>query len=184
MRSQDEITAYHEAGHAVMAMSVGFQVIRISIRNDASGLGHVCYAVPNEWTDELRRKAVLICCGGLAGDFLHWQAMEKSVVEQDEVATGYFNDRRNASEHLLYISENDVFELYQSLAIRYLQVPERWKIVEEIVFFLRGSGAIDGSDLLHRWAEACPQISDKDLTHISSLVEMERKTVCAVTGID
>ena len=50
-REQIEITAYHEAGHAVMAMSVGFLVTEISVTHQltamdtqpADALPHVGY---------------------------------------------------------------------------------------------------------------------------------------------
>lgn len=40
-REQLVITSFHEAGHAVMAMSAGFMVTELSCVTSADGQGHV-----------------------------------------------------------------------------------------------------------------------------------------------
>lgn len=172
MRTQEEITAYHEAGHAVMAMSCGFVVTRISIRPDVSSLGRTAYGIPGEMADEVRRKDVLVACGGLAADFIHFNVTHGS--HDDEVALGHFGDQEKAHDHLSVLGESDHFNTYLAVTIRYLTTPERWRIVEEVAYILLGAGAIDGVDLLRRWSQACPLITGADLTHLSALIETAR----------
>ncbi len=164
MRDQQMITAYHEAGHAVMAMSCGFHVGRISIRPNDSNLGHVAYGLPEELTPEIRRKDVLVCCAGLAADAIHsrlWSQENEVLDEADPM--GYLEDQRRGRDHLPMIGGDETFEDYLALTMWYLRSPERWKIVEEIVFFLLGAGAIDGAVLIRKWAEQCPPLTDDQI---------------------
>src|SRR4029077_20734066 len=69
MDSSAEHTAYHEAGHAVMALALGRPVDHVSIRADAQFLGHCEFrkAVFRPSEDWLERE-MLIALAGLAAE--------------------------------------------------------------------------------------------------------------------
>src|SRR5436309_9344670 len=68
----DEITAYHEAGHAVAALALGRPVQRVSVRPDARFLG-VCefgkgvFRPSEDWLE----REILIALGGIAAEARH-----------------------------------------------------------------------------------------------------------------
>jgi ATP-dependent Zn protease len=68
----DEATAYHEAGHAIMALVLGRPVERVSVRPDRHSLGVCCFGKPvfrpsEDWLE----REVLIALAGLAAEALH-----------------------------------------------------------------------------------------------------------------
>ncbi|HEX5270445.1 MAG TPA: hypothetical protein VFW33_08165 [Gemmataceae bacterium] len=68
----DEATAYHEAGHAVMALALGRPVHRVSVLPDGQFLG-VCrfgkgiFRPSEDWLE----REILIALGGLAAEAIH-----------------------------------------------------------------------------------------------------------------
>jgi ATP-dependent Zn protease len=73
-RNDVEVTAYHEAGHAVMAMAVGLPVTHISIEPNDLSKGSVGWQKTAEFTDEeYRQRAILIQMSGMTADFIHWE---------------------------------------------------------------------------------------------------------------
>ncbi len=67
--SADEATAYHEAGHAVMALALGRPVDRVSIRARAEWLGSCAFRKPvyrpaEDWLE----REMLIALAGLAAE--------------------------------------------------------------------------------------------------------------------
>lgn len=170
MREQTHVTAYHEAGHAVMAMSCGFPVSRISIRPNETSLGHVAYSIREELTPGTRRRLVLVSCGGLAADYLHYRKNTPSGVNEHEAPMGHFGDQEHGRNMLSLIGESGEFDNYLTLTLWYLGAPERWRIVEEIASVLIQAGAIDGAVLLRRWAEACPALTDDEIEKHKTLL--------------
>src|SRR5713101_6138541 len=81
--SHDEAVAYHEAGHAVVALALGRPVRRVSVLPDREQLGHCEFGKgvfrPSE--DWLERE-ILIALGGIAAEARHtgdyaWDAADR-----------------------------------------------------------------------------------------------------------
>src|SRR5947209_855148 len=69
MATSQESTAYHEAGHAVVALALGRPVQRVSILPDAVRLGQ-CEFRKGEFrpTDDWLEREMLIALGGIAAE--------------------------------------------------------------------------------------------------------------------
>src|SRR5262249_39435875 len=96
----DEITAYHEAGHAVVALALGRPVHRVSVLPDREHLGTCQFGKgvfrPSE--DWLEREA-LISLGGIAAEARFtgnyaWDAAAKDFQYVRELCVQRAGDRR------------------------------------------------------------------------------------------
>jgi ATP-dependent Zn protease len=86
----DEATAYHEAGHAVVALALDRPVVKVSILADRDRLG-ICFfgkAVFRPSEDWLERE-MLIALAGLAAEARHTGAYDR------EAAAARTNPRRH-----------------------------------------------------------------------------------------
>ncbi|RYG57309.1 MAG: hypothetical protein EON56_02710 [Alphaproteobacteria bacterium] len=95
-RDQHTITAYHEAGHAVMAMANSSRVLEIS--NVASTVGRcfVRWASPDPISDDARWRSLLVLGAGMAAEFIHWNLHGRS----DEASVGHFDDQLRRADTL------------------------------------------------------------------------------------
>ncbi|GAB6402414.1 ATP-dependent zinc metalloprotease FtsH [Pseudocoprococcus immobilis] len=97
-RQQDEIklTAYHEAGHALLGFLFGYEITKVSIVPSTSGAGGVTMFNQKKMglysKQELEQQVMTLYAGRLA---------EEVLVGPDNVTTGASNDIERASE-LLY----------------------------------------------------------------------------------
>ena len=62
------IVAYHEAGHAIMAIACGFKVTSLSANHTEIGRGFVGYQVPTPIDSTNAKRAALVSAAGLAAD--------------------------------------------------------------------------------------------------------------------
>lgn len=170
IRPQSQIVAYHEAGHAVMAMALGFSVSEISCIATENSMGHTVWHPPPQMTQEARIGAVLVCAAGMAADYLNWESeIEK---DQDEHLSGYHGDRRNAAIHLSELGQHDGFDDYVGIAMRHLREPEIWALVVSFAQVLEKIGAINGQDVLQRAKEYVPKISSTELLQSKEVVDL------------
>lgn len=131
MREMQEITAYHECGHAIMAMSAGFQVSEISCIPSELGLGFTRWQLPSSLTETQRVGAVLTYASGMAADYLHWESQPER--NAAEVSDGVTDDQAKARDHLEALGQGYAFEAYVGFATRYLESPT-WSAQEEQAF--------------------------------------------------
>jgi ATP-dependent Zn protease len=80
----DEATAYHEAGHAVLALVLGRPVAAVSARPGREGAGLCAFgkAVLRPSEDQLEREA-LIALAGLAAEALHTGTYDHDTAGKD-----------------------------------------------------------------------------------------------------
>ncbi|WP_144428469.1 hypothetical protein [Azospirillum thiophilum] len=154
-REQTAIIAYHEAGHAVMAMANGFRVTRVACVANADSQGHTEYEVPNPPTMESHRGGALVAAAGLAADRLH---AEKLGVAHKEGSEGYFGDQDNASVHLHELGHDGQFPLYVAVARHFLGLGHVWKFVELLAELLMETEEINGRDFLHDLSQQVPRV--------------------------
>jgi ATP-dependent Zn protease len=151
MADQSEATAYHEAGHAVVALALGRPVQRVSILPDRERLGSCAFgkAVFRPSEDWLEREA-LIALSGLAAEarFTGVYAFDGAARDRRyvaELALQRAGDARKA-ERL----ERRLLAKVEHL----LSQEEIWRAVERIAAELLRSGAISGRAARHHFEDA------------------------------
>ncbi|WP_110089267.1 hypothetical protein [Paracidovorax avenae] len=169
-RTPSQIVAYHEAGHAVMAMALGFSVSEISSIPTETSRGHTDWSPPTEMTLEARIGVVLVYASGMAADFLHWNSASDR--DQDPHSRGHNDDRHRAFVHLSALEQHDAFNDYAMLAASYLRRPEVWELVVFFAQILEEFGAINGQDVLRRAKEHVPKISSAELLQFKDVVDL------------
>lgn len=173
-REQIDITAYHEAGHAVMAMSVGFWVTEISCQASADGYGHTAWQMPLPMSEASRVGAVLTLASGMAADYLHWSSFPGK--DEKEVSLGHFGDQSEASIHLVELGQGEAFDDYVSFAISHLKKVDVWGHVVTFAEMLNATRLINGRDLLTRAKQSVPALSTDDLVRLKRAIDLKLAT--------
>jgi ATP-dependent Zn protease len=152
MESQhDEATAYHEAGHAVVALVLGRPVQRVSIMPDRETAGQCEFGKsvfrPSE--DWLERE-ILISLGGIAAEARHtgdyaWDGAARDEQYVRRLAVQRAGERQAArlQRRLLAKAEN------------LLSKAGHWQAVERIAAELLQRGEISGRTARHLFEQAC-----------------------------
>ena len=145
----DEATAYHEAGHAVMALALGRPVAGVSVRARRENLGLCEFgkAVFRPTEDWLEREA-LISLAGLAAEALHtgeysWEGAAKDLDYAGDLARQRAGGRK--AERLL--------KRLLSKAEHLLNRPENWRAVERLAAELLRLGEVSGRAARHLFDE-------------------------------
>lgn len=147
----DEGTAYHEAGHAVLALILGRPVQRVSVLPDREKLGHCQFGKgvfrPSE--DWLERE-ILIALGGLAAEARHsgvygWGGASRDRRYVEELAVQRAGERRaeRLQRRLLAKAEH------------LLADEGHWRAVELLVAELLRHGSISGRTARHLFERGC-----------------------------
>jgi ATP-dependent Zn protease len=146
----DKATAYHEAGHAVMALALARPVQRVSMRPNQKHLG-LCefgkgvFRPSEDWLE----REILISLGGIAAEAIHtgdyaWDAAERDLRYVRDLAVKRAGERQaerlerrllTKAEHLLAQSGN-------------------WRAVELIAAELLRCGTISGRNARHLFDQA------------------------------
>ncbi len=141
----DEATAYHEAGHAVMALSLGRPVHRVSVLPDGQFLGLCQFGKgvfrPSE--DWLERE-ILIALGGIAAEALHTDNYAWDGAARDQQYVHGLAVQR-AGERQAERLERRMLAKAEHL----LGQEENWKAVELIAEELMRRGVISGRTARH-----------------------------------
>jgi hypothetical protein len=151
MDTPAEHTAYHEAGHAVMALALGRPVDHVSIRPDAQYLGHCEFrkAVFRPSEDWLERE-MLISLAGLAAEAIHtgdyaWDGAARDLRYARELALGRAGNERKAER---------LTDRVLSKAEHLLSKPAHWRAVERLASELLRVGEVSGRAARHFFDEA------------------------------
>jgi hypothetical protein len=147
----NEATAYHEAGHAVLALILGRPVERVSILPDRRFAGHCQFGkgVFRPTEDWLERE-MLIALGGIAAEARHtgdyaWQGAARDQRYVEELAVQRAGARRaeRLQRRLLAKAEH------------LLAQQGHWRAVELIVAELLRCGTISGRAVRHLFERGC-----------------------------
>jgi hypothetical protein len=146
----DEATAYHEAGHAVVALVLGRPVRHVSIRPDRDHLGH-CEFGKGEFrpSEDWLERELLIALGGLAaearftGDYAR-DAAGRDLLYVRALAVERAGERRadRLERRLLAKAEH------------LLDRPGHWRAVELIAADLLRVGSLSGRAARHLFDRA------------------------------
>jgi len=171
VREQIEVTAYHEAGHAVMALSTGFLVTEISCQPSDAGYGHTAWKMPAPMTKASRVGAVLTLASGMAADYIHWSSLPNK--DEQEFSMGHGADRSDARVHLDALGQGDVFDCYLALAISHLRKVDVWHHVVTFAEMLMAVGFINGQVILRRASQSLPTLSVQELEIFMRVVDLQ-----------
>jgi ATP-dependent Zn protease len=141
-----EATAYHEAGHAVVALALGRPVHRISIRADRERLGTCEFGKsvfrPSE--DWLEREA-LIALGGLAAEARFSGVYELAGAAKDRRYVARLALQRTGDARKAERLERRLLSKTEHL----LAQEDNWRAVERIAAELLREGTISGRAARH-----------------------------------
>jgi ATP-dependent Zn protease len=147
----DAATAYHEAGHAVMALALDRPVQRVSVRPNQKYLGRCEFGkgVFRRSEDWLERE-ILISLGGVAAEAIHtgdyaWGAADRDLRYVRDLAL------RRAGERQVERLERRLL----SKAEHMLSQAEYRRAVELIAGELLRCGTISGRAARHLFDQAC-----------------------------
>lgn len=165
-RNQTTITAYHEAGHAVIAMANGFTVTEIVNFSDAQGHGFFRFQHPTLLSTIDRVRMVTVYAAGAAADYVHWSRECTKLGSReggDELCEGNIRDQRDAEEHLIALGDSGRFWDYFAVALALLKKPEIWQLVESLGELMRITPRLDGQEVLQRAFDKIPKINEDEI---------------------
>ncbi|MBY0459612.1 MAG: hypothetical protein K2V38_20020 [Gemmataceae bacterium] len=148
----DEVTAYHEAGHAVIALALGRTIHKVSVLPNRERLGEVRFSKGARPTDDWVEREILIALAGMAAEARH-----TGTYSHDEATQDLRFVRRLALERK---SERQVERYEQRMLdkVEYMLADEgHWKAVELIVAELLTHGEISGRAARHLFDRATKQ---------------------------
>jgi ATP-dependent Zn protease len=144
-------TAYHEAGHAVMAMALGRPVQRVSVLPDRVRLGHCEFkkGKTRPIHDALETE-ILVLLGGLAAEARYTGRYCLSGAAQDLRSVRSLSQMRAASEKQVERLERRLLKKAEHT----LNQPGMWSATERIADALLRSTTISGRAARHLFEEA------------------------------
>jgi ATP-dependent Zn protease len=141
----DELTAYHEAGHAVIALVLGRTIHKVSVQPNRERLGECRFGKGNvRATDDWIEREILIALGGMAAEARHTGAYATDEAKEDLRFV-----RRLALERK---SQRAVerYEQRMLAKVEYMLGDDgTWKAVELIAAELLKNGTISGRAARH-----------------------------------
>ena len=143
-------TAYHEAGHAVVALELDRPVVKVSILpdRDRAGICHFGKAVMRPSEDWIERE-MLIALAGMAAEARHTGTYDREAAGRDlryarSLSTGRAGNERQAAR-----LERRMLSRVENL----LDEEKVWLAVERIAAELVRQGEMSGRQARHLYAE-------------------------------
>jgi cell division protease FtsH len=113
LQKEREITAWHEAGHALAGVKVGNRVAKVTIIPSTSGAGGFCVNIPHEkmfYTKKELRQQIMVALAGRCAEELRYGP--------DNVTTGASNDIEKAtSTAMQYVSKFGMGEAIADMSL-------------------------------------------------------------------
>lgn len=156
--TQEEIaTAYHEAGHAIVALSFGRTVVKISIVRNTLRLGQVQLGNARQRNaNDFLDQEVMILLAGIASEAKHTGFYNWGGAEQDLMAVKRIVRNRVATEKQMDRLQQRLLDKTEYV----LELPGNWEAVERVVLELVQHRSISGRAARHILDE-CVRASEK-----------------------
>jgi ATP-dependent Zn protease len=147
----DEATAYHEAGHAVVALALGRPIHRVSVLPNRERLGQCefrkgTFRPSEDWVE----REILIALGGIAAEARHTGAYA-----WDEAARDCRYVRDLAAQRAGARQAERLERRLLAKAEHLLAQEGHWRAVELIAAELLRNGTISGRAARHFYHEGC-----------------------------
>lgn len=166
-----ERTAYHEAGHAVMAMALGANVALIQIK--AAGDGTTLLTpLPNDSNLD-RVGLALLAASGLAAESLY---CDEAGLTTQSGSIGHGKDQEMAGADLSALGHSGMFEEYVALAASILKAPAYWRVVSTIAALLMRFRHIHAPEKLKELCQSVPLLSQSNLSDTLLLANELKKS--------
>ncbi|TJV70067.1 MAG: hypothetical protein E5X76_22760 [Mesorhizobium sp.] len=149
-----DIVAYHEAGHALMAIACGFQLTELSVDESDVGKGFVGYNPNATLEGDVAQKAALVSASGLAADMLLSQQSGKQ--RPNDEFLGHFNDQENANRYIALSGRSGRFDGYMAVSMWFLRA--NWEHVDCLAKLLKVFPKLNPNALN---LEAFPKLPDE-----------------------
>ncbi len=151
MHSEEEATAYHEAGHAVLALSLGRPVQRVSILPDHRYLG-ICEFGKGSTrpTPDWLEREILIALGGIAAEARFTGTYDWETAAKDERYVRVLTEERAGGEKRAVKLQRRMLSKAEHL----LADEALWQAVELIAAELLRVGEISGRTARHLFERA------------------------------
>ncbi|MGL4551718.1 MAG: cell division protein FtsH [Gemmataceae bacterium] len=149
--SDDEATAYHEAGHAVAALALDRPVMKVSIEPDRERLGICAFgkAVFRPSQDWLERE-MLIALAGMAAEAKHTGEYDRDAAGRDLLYARGLAIERAGNPRQAERLERRLLSKVEHL----LDQEPNWRAVERIARALLEQRAISGRQARHLYDES------------------------------
>jgi len=148
----DETTAYHEAGHAVIALALGRPVAHVSILPDRKFLGMCQFQKPVfRPTEDWLEREILIALGGIAAEARHTGNYAWQGAAHDQRYVRSLVVRRAGGERQADRLERRMLAKAEHL----LSQDGCWRAVELIAAELMRCGSISGRTARHLYDRGC-----------------------------
>jgi ATP-dependent Zn protease len=151
-----EATAYHEAGHAVMALALGRPVDRVSVRPSKELLGVCHFRKPvfrpsEDWVE----REILIALAGLAAEARHTGTYARAEADRDlQYAADLALERAGSAKQAARLERRMLAKAEHLLA-----QDGNWRAVERLAAELLRKGEISGRAARHFYEE-CQRDAD------------------------
>jgi ATP-dependent Zn protease len=144
-------TAYHEAGHAVVALALGRPVHGVSALPNRDRLGHCefrkgVYRPSEDWVE----REILIALGGIAAEAIHSGAYAWEEAERDLQYVRDLTEQRAGRRQAGRLERRMLAKAEHLLA-----KPDHWRAVELIATELLKHGEISGRAARHLFDHGC-----------------------------
>ncbi|MDX1965663.1 MAG: hypothetical protein SFV23_00705 [Planctomycetaceae bacterium] len=151
---EETATAYHEAGHAVLALALGRPVQRVTIEPNELRLGH-CQLRKGTFrpSQDALETEILILLGGLAAEAKHTGEYGWGGAARDLRAVRAFTSLRGGSDRQVEKLERRLLDKTEYLLDR----PGMWTAVELIAAELLRCTSISGRAARHFFEQAMSQ---------------------------
>lgn len=155
----DTSVSYHEAGHAVMAMAVGFTVFEITNLPEGTSEGRMKCSPTWHSGDISHMASVLISASGMASEFVYWKS---NGADAKAYCAGHWKDLKDAELHLEELGDEGLFEIYFGIVLYFLEQPTVWQWVEFLADLLAQVGKVDNRQTLQKIADAVPKFGPEE----------------------
>ncbi|MBP3959414.1 hypothetical protein J8F10_29575 [Gemmata sp. G18] len=144
-QTHDEVTAYHEAGHAVIALVLGRAIHKVSVLPNRERMGECRFAKgAAKPTDDWAEREILIALGGMAAEARHTGTYAMDEAGQDLRFVRRLTQERKSDRQV------ERYEQRMLDKVEYMLADEgNWKAVQLIAAELLKHGAISGRAARH-----------------------------------
>ncbi|WP_143290055.1 hypothetical protein [Delftia sp. 60] len=164
--------AYHEAGHAVMAMALRCYVGSVSIKQDIDG-GNTGVIPPQGSSKISQIQRVLLAAAGVGAEKAFFRGKDDSF---DNVIVGFAGDQGKAEVELVELGQSGAFVLYTEYASQILGSSNYCQLVTKLAEDVLREFEITEPQKLLALSKRVPPLDDLTVEACHIAVDMARRS--------